>query len=541
MKQKDHTSFYLVLATILSGMICAISGYLMPHLPLVWQISGGVTVLLLVTTVFLERDFLKKLFSKRTTLYGLNSLVMSVLFLAIVVIVNMIVFKYDWKKDLTKNKLHTLSEQSVKVVKGLESEVRLLAFISPMQQPAFEQAFEKYTYYSQKLKPQYVDVDRDPVLVNKYEIKRLGTIVVESDTRTARVDNLSGPEDPKLEEKLTNAIIQVAKGTKKKVYFLSGHGERLPSDTSENGYSKMKESLTSSRYNVDELVLLDKESIPADAEILIIPAPRTDYLPHELNLLEGYLNKGGKVLVLLEPDSTGTIQPLLAKYGVNWTPGKTVLEFNVLQRMSQSNPLTPLVTDYDKTHEITSEMAQPTIFSVTTPIEKTTNAPEGTSVSSLFKTSAQSFVIALNALEQLKGKKVNIAEKAERPGPVDLAVAVSGKVKSDAAVDANKDATKEEADAKKEPTDYRLVVVGDADFAGNSLRTKGLNSDLFQNMLSWLSEEEDLIAVRARPSDESKLEITEARFRWINLISIMLAPLISFLAGVGVWFKRRRA
>ena len=57
------------------------------------------------------------------------------------------------------------------------------------------------------------------------------------------MDNIFGPDDPKLEEKLTNAIIQVVKGEKKKIYFLSGHGEHLLADTGREGLSQMKEAL----------------------------------------------------------------------------------------------------------------------------------------------------------------------------------------------------------------------------------------------------------------------------------------------------------
>ena len=92
----------------------------------------------------------------------------------------------------------------------------------------------------------------------------------------------------------------------------------------------------------------------------------------------------------------------------------------------------------------------------------------------------------------------------------------------------------------KKEAEFRLIVVGDCDFASNSGRRFGINSDIFQNMLSWLAHEEDLISIRPRPSDVSEFEITETRMRYINLASIVFAPLLMFGSGLAVWANRRR-
>ena len=96
---------------------------------------------------------------------------------------------------------------------------------------------------------------------------------------------------------------------------------------------------------------------------------------------------------------------------------------------------------------------------------------------------------------------------------------------------------KEEAEKASE---FRMIVVGDSDFASNQARQFGMNADLFQNMLSWLAQEEDLIAIRPKSAGESQFDITEQRSRVINLASIIVAPLIMFVSGVWVWVSRRR-
>ena len=60
-----------------------------------------------------------------------------------------------------------------------------------------------------------------------------------------------------------------AKGAKKKIYFITGHGELLPSDTEGRGFSQAKEALEASRYTVAALVLVEKDNVPVDDDMLI--------------------------------------------------------------------------------------------------------------------------------------------------------------------------------------------------------------------------------------------------------------------------------
>ncbi len=546
MKNKNISIIVGVSALFLL-VLSGVTAYLLPHLPLVWQLCVGLGVAGLVAYAVLEKESLKQLFSKRTTQYGLNSAFMSIVALVIAVVLNLIANEHDVKKDLTKNKVHTLSEQSVKILKAMKTEVRLRTFANPDQVQNFTKIFDKYTYHTNMIKPEFVDVDKEPTAVTKYKIKQAGTIVVESEARTVNVDNIYGPDDPKVEEKLTNAIIQVAKGDKKKIYFLSGHGERLPSDTGKEGYSEMKDALENGRYKVEDLVLLDKEKVPADAEIIIIPAAKSEFMEHELKMLDSYVRLGGKMMIMLEPDSSANLKPFLEKFGLDWKRGDTILETNPLQRMAGGNPLTPIVMTYDATHQITQEAKQPTIYPVPTPIEKMAVLPAGVTVSPLFSTSNKSFQVNMKSLEGMKGGRIELDEKKNRKGPIGLAFAVTGKVdkKAEPFPTSLKDADAKEKEKlaenkpEKDP-EFRMIVVGDSDFAGNSARRFGINADLFQNMLSWLAHEEDLIAVRPKAADSSEFNITEERAKVITLASVFFAPFGMFLAGIAVWFSRKR-
>ena len=162
--KKNNTILIAMLATFLFALICAVSAYLLPHIPWVWKVSGGLAIVSLGTYLWLDSAAFSQTLSKKTTQYGLNSVFMSFIALALVVVLNLIANGYDWKTDLTKNKLHTLSEQSQKVLTGLTQPVKLRAFISPQQVPEFDRIFDKYRYYNKKmLETEFVDVDKDPL------------------------------------------------------------------------------------------------------------------------------------------------------------------------------------------------------------------------------------------------------------------------------------------------------------------------------------------------------------------------------------------
>lgn len=508
------------------GILSAISAYILAE-PLIWQILVGLSGLSLIAHLVLHVDFYKGLFGQRTTQLGLRTVLNALLVFAIVVVINLIVSNHDLKKDVTRNKVHTLSDQSIKLMKGLTTEVTFKAFVNPQQVGDFENIFSKYSYYTKKLKKEFIDVDKDPLLVKQYNIRAAGTVIVESGDRTARVENLMGPDDPKIEEKLTNAIISVTKGGKKKLYYISGHGERLLSDTARDGFSTMKEVLESSRYEVEDLLLVDKSEVPTDAELVMIAGPKSEFLPKEYQALNQYIRQGGKILVLLEPNSPSSLREFLGGYGVDWKSKRVVVENNTLQQFAGGNPLTPIIASFDATHEITRDAKQIAIFPISTPVEKAKSIPEGETVTVLFSTSAKSLE------SELQGDKVKINQATDRKGPLSLALAISGPIKNGAP----KTEGATEAEKMKE---FRMVVVGDSDFASNTNRQFGMNADLFQNMLSWLAQEEDLIAIRPRSAAETQFDITEQRSRVIILASIFIAPLVMFVSGVSVWISRRR-
>jgi ABC-type uncharacterized transport system involved in gliding motility auxiliary subunit len=88
--------------------------------------------------------------------------------------------------------------------------------------------------------------------------------------------------------------------------------------------------------------------------------------------------------------------------------------------------------------------------------------------------------------------------------------------------------------------DGRFVVVGCSAWASNSaIRFVG-NRDLFLNIMSWLSNDEDLISIRPKDPVDKRLQITGSQLMLLRMVSQFLIPLAVIMAGILVWLKRRR-
>lgn len=93
---------------------------------------------------------------------------------------------------------------------------------------------------------------------------------------------------------LTAAIDYVTAENVPHGYLLSGHGDvRLP--------DRLQEMLASYDLSPEPLDLSSAGVIPADADCLILYAPQTDLTEAEATLLDGFLARGGSLLLVTDP------------------------------------------------------------------------------------------------------------------------------------------------------------------------------------------------------------------------------------------------
>jgi len=127
-------------------------------------------------------------------------------------------------------------------------------------------------------------------------------------------------------------------------------------------------------------------------------------------------------------------------------------------------------------------------------------------------------------------------ERGDKAGPITVAAAVSAPATVMPPAPAN--ASPDAPDAPSTP-ETRVVAVGDSDFVSNrAIRVPG-NRDFFMNALNWLSQQENLIAVRPRQPQDHQLTLTEAQQDGVFFLSLFVVPGLIFATGIFTWWRRR--
>jgi ABC-type uncharacterized transport system involved in gliding motility auxiliary subunit len=392
----------------------------------------------------------------------------------------------------------------------------------------FRDRMTEYRYLSKQVSVEYVDPDKKPALARQYKIEQYGTVVFEYQGRTERVTS----DD---EQTLTNGIIKVVTGQERKVYFVQGHGERDTTNSERTGYSEAAAALGRDNYKVEPLVLAQQAAIPADASVVVIAGPKTDYLPTETDALRAYLDKGGKCLFLIDPPEKADSPPLtnLVALVKDWgieIGTNFVVDASGIGQLFGTDASVPVAASYPQ-HPITDRFSVLTAFPLARSVTPIAGGAGGRTAQTIVETSAKSW--AETDLKQVLagGEVTQDAAKGDRPGPISIAAAVSAPVTAATAQNpADPDAPKPES---------RVVVVGDSDFAANYVLGFQGNRDLFMNMVSWLAQQENLIAIRPTEPEDRRVTLTADQQRRIMLLTLVLIPLAIIGAGVYSWWRRR--
>jgi len=520
-----------VTAAVVCLLVAAALALFYPGVPARWVFLGLGVFFLLLSLVLNAREA-RTAMGTRTVRYGTGAAIMAILALGIVVAANAISVRHNTRWDLTENKRHSVSPQTVQVLRTLKTPVNAIAFYrtdTPGKKEAEDLLSQYATYSGGKFTWRLEDTDRAPALARQYGVESYGTVVLQGgpagQERTEKVLDAD-------EEKLTNGIVKVTRATKRVVYVVKGHGEREIGATDRNGFSQAKEQMEKSNYEVKELFLAQDPKIPDDASIVIIPGPRTDLFPQELAALDAYVARGGKVLFMAVPFQAPNTAKYFGKYGVT-VDDDVIIELNPIGQVFGVGPLVPVVGQYD-THPITKDMGGVmTLFPLTRSVEPAKSMPKGVQASPLARTSRQSWGETDKNVFQT-GKAV--PDPNEKTGPLPVAVVAT----VDAQTESKPEATPA-ADAPKKIAKARIVVVGTADFASNQFLGAQGNRDFFLNVVSWLAEEEDLISIRAKDTKQNPVVLTSAQSNLVLALPLVALPGAVLLCGIVVIVQRRRA
>jgi ABC-type uncharacterized transport system involved in gliding motility auxiliary subunit len=497
-----------------------------------WLIGAAALVLVHLVLRFEE---VAAAFSGRSAKYGANTALVVLIVLGILAGVNWMATRYFKRFDLTKGQRYSLSDQTEKVVKGLQDEVKITYFAPERELSRGQDSLKEYLALSDKLKVEFVDPRKKPAVAQAYDVRGPWPIlIVEKGTNRERVTN-AGEQD------ITNALIKITREAKKTVCFAEGEGERDIDASTEHGYTGVKTSLEKSLYAVKKVLLLRENKVPADCTVFVVGGPEKDVLPEIASTLREHVKAGGKLLVLAGAPMKGdapNLKALLKEWNIEAGPD-VVVDVSVTGQLAGSSEFAPTVIQYPF-HDITKDFARDrrvvTAFPISRSMQAGTASLEGVTVQNLLETSQDSWAETDLAL---KGS-VQFDEGKDRKGPISLGVVatVRGKAPEPAPSPSPAAEGAAPADAPKAP-EGRVVAIGSADFASNGWLGFYGNQDLFLNVVAWLAQDADLISIRPKEQDDQRMFLSAGQKQNVTLVALLVLPGLFVVLGVVTWWRRR--
>ncbi len=449
----------------------------------------------------------------RQTKFTLYTVVYILIVVAVVSTINFLANRYNKSYDATSNKQYTLSDQTMKIAKGLKDPVTITYWDQSSKFQGAADLLDRYKNLSSNIKVEYDDTDKKRTQAIAAGVKTLGTIFVQVGNKRQEAKSLT-------EEEITGAMVRALKGGERTACFVLGSGEHSLADSDRMGYSAIKDDLEKNNYKTETVKLLEKPEIPKECTVLIVGGPKHDYIQPEADAIKNYVENGGRALIMVDPplkfsrEQTDENQPLstvLASWGV--TPDKDlVLDTSGIGELFQMGPEVPLVSSYED-HAIVRDMKDtPTAF----PIARSLQIKNGdkTTVSKLFETTANSFATTNLASPEIK------QTPADKKGPLVLGAAGT-------------------YNTGKENGNGRFVVVGSSSWVGNSFLRFNGNRYFFLKIMSWLSSDEDLISIRPKEPSDRRLNVSGRQMSMLFYETVLGIPLLVVFAGLSVWWRRR--
>jgi len=499
--------------------------------------AGLVLILLYIAANWRE---VSQSFARRQTRLGAIAATSVILVLGILVVFNYLSNRRFHKRwDLTASKQFSLSEQTRQILQKLDEPVKATVFDAagrPERQGEAQELRDRlaeYEYASgRKLNVEHVDALRERMRAVQNNVQELGTVVLQYKGRTERVVARD-------EQQLTNALIKLVSGEERVLYFVQGHGERNTTSSEREGYNGIAGALQSENYKIETLPLAQKPEVPANAAAVIIAGATTDLLQPEADALEKYLNRGGKLMVLLDPPEKPSQPPMPVLTGLlkRWNievGNDIVVDTSGVGQLFGMNEAMPVAVRYPS-HPIVDRFNVITAYPFARSVRAAAGGDSARTAQNFIESSPQSWA-ETNLADMFASKPVKFDEGQDQQGPVSLATAASAPAPEAPGPKPAAAGQQPAEDAPKPQT--RVVAVGDSDFASNGFLGVQGNRDLFLNTVGWLTQQENLISIRPRDPEDRRLTLTAAQRNVVFWGPLVVLPLA--VAAVGVLVVRRR-
>lgn len=447
---------------------------------------------------------------------------------AILVVVNMAVDRYDRRWDLTEARLYTLSPRTQETLDGLSRDVTLFFFHTdqlqsgPADASMIRRLLRRYGDQSPRLDFREVDPTRNPNLAREYGIRENNAIVVSVGEKSSTINSFDlyefqgrgrgrgpgrGQRQFRGESAITSALIKLTRGTDRTVYFSTGHGEYDRGPGRGRTASEWVGALEEDGYTVASVNPLVDE-LPDTGDLIVVLDPREGYSEDAAERLRGWYRRGGNLLVAGSPSAAEGVTALLKGTGLGLASRQILASRD---RRPQMRPLlfTPKLEGHPAVRPL-RDQGLTVLLGRAAPLETRGDTPR-----KILTTGPNACSKPLLGPEedfQLTCSPVTGDEEG------DFTVAAS--VPSEAG--------------------GRLVAVGSALTFGDRLlaRAPG-NRNLALNLVNWMLERQVSLEIAPVPLDYNRVQVSASQATTLQVVALILVPLGILVWGGTVWWTRR--
>lgn len=434
------------------------------------------------------------------------------LFLVLIFLLGFLSREYHVSQDITQGNRNTLTQGSINVLDQMQEPVDITVYVS--QDDAYRKTINDFLSRYQRAKPdinvEYVNPAEDPKRAQDAGIKAEGELVVEYQKRSEHLIPAY------VEQDLTNLLVRLSRSEQRVVMYLDGHGERNLIGLKNHDLGEFGQQLEKKGFKLANPNLTQAQGVPTNGAMLVIASPQVDVSAVEAQKIKAYIEGGGNLLWLLDDVDLNGLEDIAQYLGLELTPG-VVLDMSSSQY--GADPKVSFASAYAE-HPITKNFMLRTLFPEARKVGANDSYELGWQVTKLIDVAPNGW------LETGKTDgKLSFDDKTDIAGPINIAVALERKY------------------GKK---GQRMVVVGNANFLSNTFISNGGNLDLGINIVNWLAGDDRLITIQPKPLKDVNVIIPSDP--WNRFVAILVffgfrlvLPILLLVAGIAIWWKRRKA
>lgn len=460
------------------------------------------------------------------------------------------------QKDVSYFKTSSPGDSTKRIVGASSDPIKVMLFF-PQSNEVKEQVrsyFDALASAAGHMTVEDHDRTADPKLAEKYKVTKDGVIVMvkgSGDKEKSQLIEVDTDIDKarkgasklrNFDREVNSKLMQLVRD-KRKAYVMTGHGEitdpdSIPADMKgrvpERRTTVFKKRLADLNYEVKDLGLIDlAKDVPDDATIVIVLAPAIGLLPQEWAAISRYLDKGGRVLIGLDPKADPSLGELEGKLGVKYNPAPLTDDQAYLPQRGMPSDRRFAITTQFSAHASTTALSRSVdkglVLIESGAIEDAPfTAKGGQPTKTVTIRSMESSFLDLN-------DNFSFDSGSEKRQKWNLGVAVEG--------------PKMKGPDGKDKDGWRALVFADADLFADVLVSNAMgraqvvmvSGPLLDDSIKWLGGEE-VFAGEVISEDDKPIKHTKNQDAVWFAATIVGAPALVLTLGlVGTSFRRRRS